>query len=37
MARAIHNLQPGRWHNEDTIGYLRTTSGKEARLLLFSA
>lgn len=37
MARAIDNLQPGRWHKEDTIGYLRTTSGKEARLLFFSA
>ena len=37
MARAIDNLQPGRWHNEDTIGYPRTTSGKEARLLFFSA
>lgn len=37
MARAIDNLQHGRWHNEDTIGYLRTTSGKEARLLFFSA
>jgi uncharacterized protein len=32
MARAIDNLQPGRWHNKDTIGYLRTTNGKEVDL-----
>jgi uncharacterized protein len=32
MARSIDNLQPGRWHSEDTIGYLRTTSGKEIDL-----
>ena len=32
MARAIDNLQPGRWHSEDTIGYARTTSGREVDL-----
>jgi uncharacterized protein len=32
MARAIDGLQPGRWRSEDTIGYLRTTSGKEVDL-----
>lgn len=32
MARAIDRLQPGRRHSEDTIGYLRTTSGKEVDL-----
>ncbi len=29
LARAINNLQPGRWQAEDTIGYLRTGGGRE--------
>lgn len=29
LARAIDNLQPGRWSSDDTIGYIRTDSGNE--------
>lgn len=29
LARAIDQVQPGRWFAQDTIGYLRTGSGKE--------
>lgn len=29
IASAIDNLQPGRWMAEDTMGYVRTTSGHE--------
>lgn len=29
LARAIEEHQPGRWFSQDTIGYLRTQSGKE--------
>jgi len=29
MARAIDDLQPGRWSTQDTIGYLRTARGNE--------
>ena len=29
LARAIDHVQPGRWFAQDTIGYLRTKSGRE--------
>ena len=29
MARSIDDIQPGRWYNQDTIGYLRTGGGHE--------
>lgn len=32
MARALDNLEPGRWIAEDTIGYVRTSSGQEVDL-----
>lgn len=32
LARAIDRLQPGRWQDDDSIGYLRTGAGKEIDL-----
>lgn len=29
LARVIDDLEPGRWENDDSIGYLRTGGGKE--------
>ena len=29
LARAIDDLEPGRWEDDDSIGYLRTGGGKE--------
>ena len=32
LARALDDLEPGRWVAEDTVGYTRTTSGQEVDL-----
>jgi predicted AAA+ superfamily ATPase len=32
LARVVDNLEPGRWPNDDSIGYLRTGGGKEIDL-----
>lgn len=32
LARTIDRLQPGRWQEDDSIGYLRTSAGKEIDL-----
>jgi uncharacterized protein len=32
LARAIDRLQPGRWQDDDSIGYLRTGAGREIDL-----
>jgi uncharacterized protein len=29
LARAVDDLEPGRWQDDDSIGYLRTGAGKE--------
>ena len=32
LARALDDLEPGRWVADDTVGYTRTTSGQEVDL-----
>ncbi len=32
LARAVDRLEPGRWHSDDSIGYLRTRKGNEIDL-----